>query len=211
VIERNRVHHVDLGIELASEHAGRTTSHVIVRDNLVYSDNSAGLSIGGYSADVGGTEQCTIVDNTLFRNDTQGTGGGEFQIQFHAADNVFDNNLVESTGAGILVSASTGDTLAPAALDHNLYFVAGDGSPTWVWLGTEYASFAAYRQASAQEGNSLLADPQVIDASAPDLHVASTSPAIDAGINLAGVIGVVDFDGRPRIDGASVDIGAYER
>jgi len=53
VIERNRVHHVDLGIELASEHAGRTTSHVTVRSNLVYSGNSAGLSIGGYSADVG--------------------------------------------------------------------------------------------------------------------------------------------------------------
>ncbi len=69
VIERNLVHHVDIGIEVASEHAGRTSSDVIVRSNLVHSGNSAGISIGGYAANVGGSKRVTIVNNTLFDND----------------------------------------------------------------------------------------------------------------------------------------------
>ena len=53
VIEQNRIHNVDLGIELASEHQGRTSSYVIARNNVVYSGNSAGISIGGYAARTG--------------------------------------------------------------------------------------------------------------------------------------------------------------
>src|SRR5437660_531651 len=82
VIERNLIHHVDIGIEMASEHRGHVTSFVIARNNLVYSANSIGITIGGYASNVGGTDHCTIVNNTLFQNDTKNTGSGEFQIQY---------------------------------------------------------------------------------------------------------------------------------
>src|SRR5207248_9392556 len=71
VIERNLIHDVDIGIEMASEHQGHVTSFVIARNNLVYSANSIGISIGGYAPNVGGTDHCTIVNNTLFQNDTK--------------------------------------------------------------------------------------------------------------------------------------------
>jgi hypothetical protein len=37
VIERNIVHDVDYGIDLESEHFGGSTSHVVARNNLIYS------------------------------------------------------------------------------------------------------------------------------------------------------------------------------
>ena len=40
-IERNLIHNVDLGIEMASEHSGHDTSFVTARSNLIYFGNSA--------------------------------------------------------------------------------------------------------------------------------------------------------------------------
>jgi len=53
LIERNVVHNADLGIELASEHSGMSSSYVLVRSNAIYFSNAAGISIGGYAANVG--------------------------------------------------------------------------------------------------------------------------------------------------------------
>jgi hypothetical protein len=211
-IERNRVHHVDLGIEVASEHAGRTSSDVIVRNNLVYAGNSAGISIGGYAAGVGGSARVTIVGNTLLRNDQADTGSGEFQIQYHASDNVFANNIVHAGAGGVLVSAYTGDTVLPATLDRNLYWsdAGGDGS-IWIWRGTEYGSLAAYRIGSSQDAHSPFADPLFIDTATPDLRVMTGSPAIDAGADPGnGLAGETDFSGHSRFAGNAIDIGAYE-
>lgn len=212
LIERNRVHHVDIGIEVASEHAGRTSSEVIVRNNLVYFGNSAGISIGGYAAGVGGSSQVTILGNTLFHNDRQDTGSGEFQIQFHASDNRFANNLVYAGAAGVLVSAWTGDTPSPAVLDHNLYYSdAGAADSYWVWRGVEYDSLAGYRTGAGQDAHSPFADPLLLDPLLPDLRLDAGSPAIDAG-SIAGSlpVGPLDFGGRARVRGNAIDIGAWE-
>jgi len=46
----------------------------------------------------------------------------------------------------------------------------------------------------------------------PNFRVATSSPAVSAGINLgSSVVGTVDFAGNPRVQGANVDIGAYEQ
>lgn len=212
LIERNRVHHVDIGIEVASEHAGRTSSQVIVRNNLVYFGNSAGISIGGYAAGVGGSSQVTILGNTLFHNDRQDTGSGEFQIQFHASDNLFANNLVHAGAAGVLVSAWTGDTPSPAALDHNLYYSdAGAAGSYWIWGGVEYDSLAGYRAGAGQDAHSPFADPLLLDPLLPDLRLGVASPAIDAGSTAGSLpVGPLDFGGRARVRGNAIDIGAWE-
>jgi hypothetical protein len=212
-IERNRVYRVDLGIELASEHAGRTTSDVIARNNLVYFGQSAGISIGGYDASVGGTENCTIVGNTLMRNDSAGTGSGELQIQYHASGNRFANNIVYAGDLGLVVNAFTGDTADPAALDYNLYDSDGGLAGTfWVWQGAEYKELASYRAASGQDAASIFADPRFVDPVAPDLRVDFLSPSIGNGFDFgADVVGATDFAGDPRVIGAGIDIGAYEQ
>ncbi|MEO7014228.1 MAG: right-handed parallel beta-helix repeat-containing protein [Dokdonella sp.] len=211
VIERNLIHHVDLGIEVASEHAGRTSSDVIVRSNLIHSGNSAGISIGGYAANVGGSERVTIVNNTLFDNDRANIYSGEFQIQFHATSNVFKNNIVRAGSQGLLVNAFTGDTTSPADMDRNLYFTSA-ATPIWVWKNIEYNSFAGYKSGSGEDTSALSANPQFVDTVTPDLHVQPASPAVGAGINLgATIVGTLDYAGNPRIQGAQIDIGAYEQ
>ncbi|MEO8672422.1 MAG: right-handed parallel beta-helix repeat-containing protein [Tahibacter sp.] len=213
LIERNRIHHVDLGIELASEHSGRTTSNVTARNNLVYFGNSAGISIGGYDNSVGGTTACDIVNNTLLYNDRIATGSGELQIQYHASNNRFANNLVVADTQGLLLNAYTNEAGTPATLDYNLYFSkTGGDPPSWIWKGVSRASLTALRNASSQELHGNYADPQLVNTATPDLHVPATSPAVGAGTNLgAAVVGELDFDANPRVQGAMIDAGAYER
>ena len=51
-------------------------------------------------------------------------------------------------------------------------------------------------------------DPKFADPAAFDFHLQSGSPAVDAGIALSSV--ATDYDGRVRLRGGRVDIGAYE-
>jgi hypothetical protein len=215
VIEQNLIHNADLGIELASEHKGHVSRGVIARNNIVYSGNSAGISIGGYDNNVGGTDDCTIVNNTLYANDTKKTGSGEFQIQFHATKNVFENNIVYAGPQALMVNDFTDSTAAPAALDHNLYFSPrGADKSVWVWQKKAHAGYGNYQRASKQDKHSpAFSDPQFLGTGkAPNLDIAMSSPAWGIGANLgAGVIGTVDFTGNARIQGGTVNLGAYEQ
>jgi hypothetical protein len=94
LIEQNVMHDVDFGIELASEHKDHATSYITAGNNLIYHSHTAGVSIGGYAPERGHTEHCIVVNNTLYDNDTSGTGSGEFQMQWNMADNIFENNIV---------------------------------------------------------------------------------------------------------------------
>ena len=125
LIERNLIHNVDIGIEAAAEHKGKTSSFVTIRNNIIYASNSIGISIGGYDSNRGGTDHCTIVNNTLYGNDTHNTGSGEFQIQYYATNNVFKNNIVYATSQALLVDSYTSSSANPVDIDYNLYLLTG--------------------------------------------------------------------------------------
>ncbi|MEI6291076.1 MAG: hypothetical protein WCP19_11645, partial [Chloroflexota bacterium] len=84
VIEQNRVHAANIGIELASEHAGKATSNVTVRNNFIYNNQEAGISIGGYDSSRGSTENCYIINNTLYKNASlPDAWGSELFVQYN--------------------------------------------------------------------------------------------------------------------------------
>ncbi len=207
VIEQNRIHNVDLGIEIASEHGGHTSSYVSARNNLVYGGNSAGISIGGYGAARGGTDHVAVVGNTLFGNDAQNTGSGEFQIQFNATNNLFENNIVVAGPQGLLVNDFTMSTPDPASLDYNLYF--SPGVQKFTWQKHKYTSYAGYRSGTGLDAHS----PDFLDPEfTTDFDIAPTSPATNAGLVLSGAVGGThDFAGHKRVLGGQVNIGAYEK
>jgi hypothetical protein len=209
VIERNTVHNCDIGIEVASEHYGKVASSIVVRSNLVYASNVVGLSIGGYSSGVGGTQGCTFVNNTLFSNDSTDSGSGEFMIQFHTSQNVFENNLLYASSQGILISEASGAGSPGVASDYNLYFAPANES--WSWGSSTYSTLKSFEQGSHGDSHSLFVDPKFVNASADNCHLSSNSPAIGAGIDLGSSIeGQYDLDGNPRVRGNAVDIGCYE-
>jgi hypothetical protein len=209
VIDQNRIHNVDLGIELASEHKGKTSSFIVARNNLVYDGNSAGISIGGYGKNRGGTDHCTVVGNTLYNNDTKNTGSGEFQIQYNATSNLFENNILYAGAQGLLVNDFTTSEPDPATLDYNLYFSAGPA--VFDWQHHRYTSYASYLTGTGNDADSpAFSDPQFTDIT--DFALGASSPAVNAGTNLgAPVVGAREFLGAKRILSGAIDIGARER
>jgi hypothetical protein len=220
-IERNLVHNTDIGIEISSENPGGQTpglekgDYVIARNNLVYNSNSVGITIGGYDSKRGGTDHCSIVNNTLYANDTAKTGEGEFQIQYYATNNIFENNILYAGSQGIFVYDYTVSEPDPATLDYNLYYsTVGATAATWTWQKKAYTGYSSYLSATGNDSHSPpFSSPDFVSLSTPpNLDLQSGSPAINAGTNLgASIVGTVDYAGNPRTNGGAINIGAYEQ
>jgi hypothetical protein len=218
LIEQNVMHDVDFGIELASEHKDRATSYITARNNLIYHGHTAGVSIGGYAPERGHTEHCTVVNNTLYDNDTSGTGSGEFQMQWNMADNTFANNIVYA-GRRCLIAVNKSQidknqvdkNQPPVTIDHNLYYCAsGDKASTWGSASGSVTGFDNYVQSTGNDRHSRFLDPLFVDAS-KDFHLRSDSPAIAAGTIEGIPVGDVDLEGSPRVKSGKIDIGCYQR
>jgi hypothetical protein len=81
----------------------------------------------------------------------------------------------------------------------------------------DHSNFAS-RQPAAGGGNDPIVlhlgnqtgDPLFANAAAGDFHLLAGSPAIDAGDDPTGRALSTDADGRPRLKGTAVDLGAFE-
>jgi hypothetical protein len=211
LIERNLVYNCDLNIETASENGGHDTSYVTVNNNVVYGANVAGISIGGYSASVGGSDHITIVNNTLFNNNVT-DNGGDFQIQFHATNNLFENNIVYAGAQGVVLNGDEDSTASPVTADYNIYYTAVP--PQWTYQNKDYSSLADYQKASGQDLHSHFENPELVSIKSPyDFDLAAKSPAIGTGNYALGAAdyGAYDFAGNPRTAGGKINIGAYEK
>ncbi len=208
LIERNTVYSANLGIEIASEHAGGLARGIIVRDNFVAHCHTTGIALGGYDEERGSAEDCAIINNTLYHNDKLQSGNGELMLQYNVLRNRIEDNIFYANEQALFISNEYTENEGNV-VDYNLYFSpSGADASTWQWKTTSYTGFAAYRQATGNDAHSLFADPRFVNASAMDWHLQTSSPAIDAGVLLT-ITGELDHDGEPRVQGA-VDIGADE-
>ena len=175
--------------------AGGLALNCVVR----YNSGAPGTCYGGgIYASAGTARNCLIYSNV---NTAAGTayGGG-------AAGGVLESCTICSNlainGGGVYNSTVTNSII---------YFNAiTTGS------GTNYSggalSYCCTFPAPGGTGN-ITNDPQFVNAARPDYRLLETSPCVDAGTNLAWMIGAKDLAGSPRIDGRAplvVDMGAYE-
>ena len=214
LVELNQIHDCDIGVELASEHAGHATSACVCRDNLIWSNYMGGIFIGGYSAGVGRTENCVITHNTLYHDDTLGWGQGEMLFQFDTRSNVFTHNIVvEADTANNRLIGNTFAQNTNNLVDWNLYY-APSASAKWQWKKTNYTGLSAYQTATHNDSNSIFADPLFLNATNLNFHIATNSPAFNAGDpnfqSPTNMPAETDIDRQPRVAFGRTDIGADE-
>jgi hypothetical protein len=205
-ISDNVCHNNDMGLEVGAENKGYIASGVVVEDNVLYSNTQAGLVFGGFAPNVGRVQNCSFINNTVFKNDTLNTGNGQLWIQF-ASNNIVTNNIFVAGANNVLIAGDGAGNVANV-LDHNLYFAPNAAKAQFNINAASFNGFAAYRKGTGEDAHSIFADPKFVNAAAFNFRLANASPAIDAGSTTAGQFDPVDFAGVTR--GAPPDIGAFE-
>jgi hypothetical protein len=196
----------DMGLEVGAENHGYVASGVVVENNLLYLNTQAGLVFGGYQASVGRVENCSFINNTVYKNDSRNTGNGQLWIQW-ATNNVVTNNIFVAASNDVLLG-SDGAGNVNNVLDNNLYFASSAALAQFNFNRASYNGLAAYQQGTGEDAHSLFANPAFVNAAAFNFHLTAGSPAIDAGSDAAGQFAATDFDGNSRDN--TPDIGAYE-
>ena len=206
IVARNRVHENNIGIEIASEHPFRATSFITVTNNVIYWNDIGGIFLGGYDRKRGRTEDCLIVNNTLFENDALREGNGEILFQYDTRRNQVLNNIVYANDQGYLVMNPYSANI-DNRIDYNLYFSPLGQESSWQWKGVFYRGWNAW-QRTGLDSHGRFADPQFVDLSQPELALLGISPAIDVGE--PDFAPADDVLGTSRPQGRGIDLGAYE-
>lgn len=174
--------------------------------SCVFSNNSA---TSGAVEDISSSalfESCVF-----YNNRTRGNGAAVYSAnsQDRMINCDFIANYAGGTGAAIFRSGGSLSILnSILALNTSSSGAAAatqiDGSGGGFVISNSFVQFLA----DSSNGN-LIFDPLLRSPATGDFTLSSNSPAIDAG-NSSFLTATTDFTGAPRINGGSVDIGAYE-
>jgi Secretion system C-terminal sorting domain/Right handed beta helix region len=171
----------DLGFEVASEHDGKNTENITVRNSYIYNNSDVGISIGGSVANAA-ANKISVINNTFYKN--YGFGS-EIIFKQKVINSFIQNNIFYANNT-------------PAFQDDNI----GSTGNTW--------SNNLYFNGAAGPGSVSTADPKLVNPAIGNLDLQSTSPAIDKGTNIANNIGTTDIKNNLRFNNITVDIGAHE-
>jgi hypothetical protein len=213
-IERNRTYNNGYGIEVGCEENG-TSENIIVRDNLIYNNLSAGMHLGGYDTNTNGQVLNSVVsNNTFFNNDLNNWSNGELILTRFSNCQVI-NNVFYTSSQNVLLFR---DVIAPQQnniIDYNCWFTPNnDSNNIQVHFDNQtYNTFSQYRNLTGYDAHSFYGNPNFANTNVtqPDLHLNNTSTCINSGdpTFIAGV-DETDYDGNPRIVNSVVDLGCFE-
>ena len=104
VIEKNTVTSCDLGIEVGAENKHANTTGIVVRENLIYLNDKAGIVFGGYSQKAGTVTGCRFENNICYKNTSHKKANAEIWIQSADANIVTGNTLYGNEGNPIVLA-----------------------------------------------------------------------------------------------------------
>jgi len=175
-VHENVVHNTAAGLGAAAEELGGVLDGCSFYNNTCYG-NCWSLFIG---SDNGTVRNCTFVNNT-FWNNTLGIEIGLFDsIPMNGPiENVTVRNNVVSQNRDWEITRDYRPSITGLMVDHNLI----DGFRDWP---NEICG-----------SDSVIGDPEFVDAGSADFHIESTSPAVDSGSPLGAPDIDIDGDARP--------------
>jgi hypothetical protein len=197
------------GIQVNCERSVGTVEYINIFNNLVVNGRFTGIAVKGSWGD-GLKKNINIFNNTIYGASPAGGNGGAgiyIMSQNLGTNNsdrpvIIRNNISNfyflSTGGGTVgqIRAGNATIASMVTADHNIVYGPQSCSldyPLCVELGARISA----------SPTSLFINP-----SAFDLHLKSTSPAVNAGASLS--LFTFDYDGNTRPQGSAYDIGAYE-
>jgi len=216
IIENNTVYDNQWGIEIGCENPGQTTSGVIVRNNVVYGNTSAGIQLGGYNYPYGSgwVTDSKVLNNTCFNNATVNHYDGELTLTY-SENCVIANNIFYATNPEAQTMALEDVDTVPSGLimDHNLWYHPDGANAIYIyWDGLDYESFEDFVNGTGFDNNSMFVDPEFASASTvdPNLHIQNDSPAVNSADQMyIAEAGEEDMDDEDRVN-ESLDVGADE-
>lgn len=155
IIEQNQSYENDLGIEVASEHAGKSASQITVTDNTISNNIMSGIAIGGYDNQQGYAENNTITNNVIYKNDTKDQESDQIESNYDIRNNVITNNQIYARNSRIFISNNFNKNKGNK-LDFNHYYGEfNQNNSLWQWKRKTYKGFSAYQASMNPEGNEL--------------------------------------------------------
>lgn len=191
------------GITAGSEQGG-TGQNINIYNNRVYHVGSVGIGIP-HRVNEGVRGNINIYNNTIYQAINNGGAGiyitstslfGKIRIR---------NNVVYFNNWNGGITAGSAAVLPYIEADHNLVYGPKECSqeyPGCIEISNNPTGWPLIF------GNTT-ADPKFVNLTTPDLHLQSTSPAINTGVDLRPLV-AWDADGKARPIGTAFDIGAYE-
>jgi parallel beta-helix repeat protein len=194
------------------------TSGNHVTGSMISSNSNGGLLVKGASPSA--EPSYTVILGNKFSANGQDTRAWGIQIE-SGTNHLLLNNVVSSHGQGIFIDGSQSQVL------HNT--VVGPGA-TGLMLGSASTDTLVHNNIvygfgtnvdSTASSNAILSHnvtslPLFVGADTQDFRLQSTSPAIDAGIDVGPLLAhllsedLVDAEGVARPQGAGWDVGAHE-
>lgn len=212
VIENNTSYNNGYGIEIGCENQDKTTSNITVRNNIVYNNEVAGLSLGGFDyPTTGKVVDCTVTGNTFYQNDFSDSFTGELFLSY-SENCAIHSNIFYIDDLNTFANA---ENAQPGLMFdyNNIYLDKGATYFEVSWNGTFYFGYANYIANTNYNTNSTFGDPTFVNASLqnPDFHLQLGSAAIDKGDpSYSSSLNEVDQDGHGRIISNIIDCGADE-
>ena len=214
-IQGNRTYENGYGIEVGCENNNGTVEGVNVRNNFVYNNKEAGIGIGAVGSN-SVVQNSSVTGNTLYKNFSVGGYGGDIVLQKTNSVSL-RGNIIHSR-SNVVVIAGAGYPSTNLNMDYNLYYtLSGTANTiTFDWGGINgqgYYSLASFKTATGLDAHAIYFNPTFVNGTlpSPDLHITSTSKAINSG-DPAYVVQPAEFDidAQARKQSTRVDIGADE-
>jgi len=180
-----------------------------ILENIVY-NNGAGIYMQCAQNISDGRGIFVVENNTIYNG---GTGVKLLNANpLGKRTNLLKNNIIETTNSQAACILALKGSIHYS--DFNNLKARSDGFiGAWQLLPSGqmvFATLSQWRVASGTDQNSRSTDSSFVNPANGNFRLKINSPCIDAGIISYWMFGAADADGKPRIAGKNVDIGAYE-